>query len=344
MTCTAESEQGEHWFKISDYSIHRGMGVGCYIESSWFTIGGHYWRLHYYPDGYSEDGKGDMVVGLELMELCGKEFPSRVSSTISLFYWATKRFSLSSSVAMSANLRDLSHFVTHNINRGKMEASEYIVDDRLTIKCIVTIIKEPYVFEAEAQVPVPPSEITDQLGKLPEAKEGADVTFEVQGEEFPAHKLVLVVRSPVFKAMLYGPMMEKDSSRIVIANMQPVVFKFLLYFIYNDSLPDDDDDLLDGDDKKKVTRHLLVAADRYGMERLKLMCEIILCKHLDAESVATTLALANQHTRSGLQDACIRFIASSSTKMLDDVVASGGYKSSQKNLFRYHNGDVGKSK
>lgn len=209
-----------------------------------------------------------------------------------------------------------------------MEASGYVVDDHLTIKCAVTIIKEPYVIEETHAEEVPPSEITDQLGKLLESKEAVDVTFEVQGEEFPAHKLVLAVRSPVFKAMLYGPMMEKDSGHIAIDNMQPAVFKLLLLFIYNDSLPAaviDDDDLLDGDDKKEVARHLLVATDRYGMERLKLMCESILCKGLDAESVATTLALANQHTCSGLQDACIRFIASSSTKILDDVVASKGY-------------------
>ncbi|KAI4997468.1 hypothetical protein ZWY2020_052810 [Hordeum vulgare] len=289
-------------FKISNYSIHRGMGVGCYIESSWFTVGGHDWCLHYYPDGSAEDGKDDMVVGLELMELGRKAFTARVSSTISLFHWPTKR--------------------------GEMEASGYVVDDSLIIKCALTVIKEPYVFEEAHAEEVPPSEITDQLGKLLEAKEGADVTFEVQGEEFPAHKLVLAVRSPVFKAMLYGPMMEKDSSRIVIDNMQPAVFKFLLHFIYTDSMPAavmDDDDFLDEDDKKEVTKHLLVAADRYGMIRLKLMCESILCKHLDAESIATTLALANQHTCSGLQDACIRFLASSSTKILDDVVASRGY-------------------
>ncbi|XP_044983563.1 BTB/POZ and MATH domain-containing protein 2-like [Hordeum vulgare subsp. vulgare] len=269
-----------------------------------------------------------MVVGLELMELGRKAFTARVSSTISLFHWPTKRFSLSSSVAMSANLSDPNYFVTHNINRGEMEASGYVVDDSLIIKCALTVIKEPYVFEEAHAEEVPPSEITDQLGKLLEAKEGADVTFEVQGEEFPAHKLVLAVRSPVFKAMLYGPMMEKDSSRIVIDNMQPAVFKFLLHFIYTDSMPAavmDDDDFLDEDDKKEVTKHLLVAADRYGMIRLKLMCESILCKHLDAESIATTLALANQHTCSGLQDACIRFLASSSTKILDDVVASRGY-------------------
>ncbi|XP_048567165.1 BTB/POZ and MATH domain-containing protein 2-like [Triticum urartu] len=269
--CTAESEQGEHLFKIFNYSIHRGMRVGCYIESSWFTVGGHEWCLHYYPDGSMEDGKDDIVVALELKELDHK--------------------------ALTARMR-------------------------------LDVINDPYVIEeAHVEEEAPPSEITDQLGKLLEAKEGVDVTFEVQGEKFPAHKLVLAMRSPVFKAMLYGPMMEKDSSRIVINNMQPLVFKFLLHFIYNNLLPVDKvmgDDLLDEDDKKKVTRHLLVAADRYGMERLKLMCESILCKDLDAESLATTLALANQHSCSRLQDACVRFIASSSTK-IDDVVASKGY-------------------
>ncbi|KAF7000643.1 hypothetical protein CFC21_016505 [Triticum aestivum] len=328
-TCTAEWEQGEHLFKISNYSIHRGMGVGCYIESSWFTVGGHEWCLHYYPDGCMEDGKDDIVVALELKELDHMALTARVSSTISLFHWTTKQFS-SSVAALSANLPNPDYFVTHKLNRGEMEASSYVVDDRLTIKCALTVIKEPYVIEEEAHIEEeeasPTSEITDQLGKLLEAKEGVDVTFEVQGEKFPAHKLVLAMRSPVFKVMLYGPMMEKDSSRIVINNMQPLVFKFLLHFIYNNLLPVmGDDDLLDGDDKKEVTRHLLMAADRYGMERLKLMCESILCKDLDAESLATTLALANQHICSRLQDACIRFIASSSSTKIDDVVASRGY-------------------
>jgi speckle-type POZ protein len=39
-----------------------------------------------------------------------------------------------------------------------------------------------------------------------------------------------------------------------------------------------------------------VAADRYGFERMKLMCESILSKRLDVESAATTLALADQYT------------------------------------------------
>ncbi|KAK1662942.1 hypothetical protein QYE76_051101 [Lolium multiflorum] len=165
-----------------------------------------------------------------------------------------------------------------------MESSGYVVDDRFTLKCALTVIKEPYVIEDHIEVP--PSDITEQLRKLLDAKEGADVTFEVQGEVFRAHKLVLAMRSPVFKALLYGPMREKDSNRFVIDDMQPAIFKVLLRFIYTDSLPPNMDDDLEGDDKREVTRHLLVAADRYAVERLKLMCESILCKELDDKSVA----------------------------------------------------------
>ena len=189
----------------------------------------------------------------------------------------------------------------------------------------MTVIKEPYVIEeyalklpANSHVEVPPSEITEQLRTLLEAKEGADVAFEVQGQEFPAHKLVLAMRSPVFKARLHGPMRDKDSNRIVIHNMQPAVLEVMLHFIYTDSLP-----VLDDMDKKEMTRHLLVAADEYGMERLKLMCESILSKELDVESVVTTFALADQHSCSGLKDACVRFVASFAE--INDVVTSKGY-------------------
>ena len=57
-------------------------------------------------------------------------------------------------------------------------------------------------------------------------------------------------------------------------------------------------------------QHLLVAADRYGLDRLRLMCEASLCHGIDAQTVATTLALADQHHFARLKVACLRFIAS----------------------------------
>jgi speckle-type POZ protein len=66
------------------------------------------------------------------------------------------------------------------------------------------------------------------------------------------------------------------------------VFQSLLHFIYTDSLPE-----AQGPDKEAsatMTRHLLEAADRYGMGRLKLICEDMLCGYIEVNTVATSLA------------------------------------------------------
>nr|CAB3466399.1 unnamed protein product [Digitaria exilis] len=44
-----------------------GLGIGKYICSTRFTIGGHDWRIRYYPDGATEEFKGYVAVHLELM-------------------------------------------------------------------------------------------------------------------------------------------------------------------------------------------------------------------------------------------------------------------------------------
>ena len=110
----------------------------------------------------------------------------------------------------------------------------------------------------------------------------------------------------------------KCGQSIAIEDMEPAVFKALLHFIYTDSLPSRDN--LDDD----MVKHLLVAADRYAMERMKMICEGILCRSLRVETVATTLALADQHQCSRLKEACIEFIITSNR--MADVVASRGYE------------------
>jgi len=147
-------------------------------------------------------------------------------------------------------------------------------------------------------------------------------TLKVKGEAFHAHKFVLAFRSPVFEAELYGPMWGKSRRQsITVEDMEPDVFKALLHFIYTDSLPPLVD--LDEVESQEMVKPLLVAADRYAVERMKLMCESILSKRIDVHSVAATLALADQHHCEKLKDACIGFI-NSLDKM--DLVASNGYE------------------
>jgi speckle-type POZ protein len=96
--------------------------------------------------------------------------------------------------------------------------------------------------------------------------------------------------------------------------MAPPVFKTLLHFIYTDTLPDD---LLGdlGSENQELVRDLLAAADRYGMDRLKQICELVLNlrKPLDAKTVAAALDPSGQHRHCqalGVGDGCVQFMPS----------------------------------
>ncbi|KAF8673394.1 hypothetical protein HU200_048958 [Digitaria exilis] len=130
-----------------------------------------------------------------------------------------------------------------------------------------------------------------------------DVTFEVQGDTISAHRLVLAARSLVFKAELFGPTKERTMSHIRIVDMDPRVFKAMIHFIYTDTLPE-----MDKDDTMVMAQHLVVAADRYGMERLKLVCEDMLCRYINTSTAATTLVFAEQYGWKGLKEACFKFL------------------------------------
>jgi speckle-type POZ protein len=134
--------------------------------------------------------------------------------------------------------------------RTVIESSPYMHDDRLVIMCEVTVFKEPLVEEIalDSGLLVPPSDLTNHLGKLLESEEEADVTFKVKKEVFSAHGIVLAMWSPMFKAELYGPMRDKRTKNITVKDMQPDVFEALLHYIYIDSLPSMDD--LDHDSQK----------------------------------------------------------------------------------------------
>ncbi|KAK1608785.1 hypothetical protein QYE76_032458 [Lolium multiflorum] len=324
---TTKTEKGSHSFEISGYSLAKGMGVGRFIRSSTFAVGGYHWAIRLYPDGVTEAFKDYVTAYLELMS---KDAEVRASYDLSLLNQDTGSPVTVSSESTPRVFKssDTSRFGPqggYSILRSELELDEscYVLDNYLTIECDVTVVKQSRVRDspAEYQVEVPPSDLSDHFGKLLLDEDGADVTFSVGRQTFRAHKIVLAARSPVFRAELYGQMKERTAPSITIRDMQPSIFRALLHFVYTDSLPDMED--LDHDEYSEITRHLLVAADRYAMDRLKLMCQNILCQYMDADSVAATLALADQHNCDGLKDACIQFMATSDE--MDAVVETQGF-------------------
>lgn len=138
-----------------------------------------------------------------------------------------------------------------------------MTDDCFTIRIHVRIIQET------PPIVVPPPEIHQQLGDLLLSKEATDVEFRVGGEMFSAHRPVLMARSEVFMAELSGSMKEATTTNIIqIDDMEAQVFAGLLTFIYTDTWPK-----IKQEDECNMSQHLLVAADRYNLRRLKVMCE-----------------------------------------------------------------------
>ncbi|XP_044970649.1 TD and POZ domain-containing protein 5-like [Hordeum vulgare subsp. vulgare] len=148
----------------------------------------------------------------------------------------------------------------------------------------------------------PPGLKADFVSML-EDEEGADVTFVVGGRQFRAYRRVLAAGSPAFEAELLGETKETAAELVKIDGMEPAIFEALLHYAATGALPDN----VDG---SEPLQRLLAAADRYGMHSLMAMCEWRLCRSIDAQTVPTTLALAEQHHREKLKDACVRFEAS----------------------------------
>ncbi|OIW06758.1 hypothetical protein TanjilG_11483 [Lupinus angustifolius] len=343
-TSITDTVRGSHQFKITGYSLSKGIGIGKYIASETFSVGGYDWAIYFYPDGKSVEDNATYVslfialasegtdvralFELTLLDQSGKErhkVHSHFERTLesgpyTLKYrgsmWGYKRF----------------------FKRTALETSDYLKDDCLSVNCSVGVVKShtegPRIFS----IAVPTSNMGQHFGQLLESGKGCDVSFEVNGEIFTAHKLVLAARSPVFRAQLFGPMKDQNTQCIKVEDMEAPVFKLnklslaiwlwnsqlvccaqpyssilqaLLHVIYWDSLPDMQE--LTGLNSKWATtlmaQHLLAAADRYGLERLRLMCEASLCEDVAINTVATTLALAEQHHCFHLKAACLKFIA-----------------------------------
>ncbi|WOH15992.1 hypothetical protein DCAR_0935541 [Daucus carota subsp. sativus] len=320
-----------HQFNITGYALSKGMGIGRYIASDTFMVGGHCWAIYFYPDGKSTEDNSTYVslfialasegtdvralFELSLMDQSGKERHKvhshfgRVldSGPYTLKYrgsmWGYKRF----------------------LKRTTLETSDYLKNDCLLVKCTVGVVESHTEGPKIYSISAPPSDIGQHFGKLLENGDGADLKIEVDGEFFTAHKLVLAARSPVFKAQLFGPMKDRDTECIKIEEMEASAFKALLHFIYWDSLPDMED-LSDPSSKwvsSLMAQHLLAAADRYGLVRLRSLCEAKLCEDIAINTVATTLALADQHHCFQLKSLCLKFIAL--PKNLKAVMQTDGF-------------------
>ncbi|CAM0958129.1 unnamed protein product [Alopecurus aequalis] len=308
----ASTASGYHLLKIDGYSRTRGVPTGDKIKSRAFSIGGHQWHIDYHPNGYNSEYAEYISLFLVL------------DDTVTMAVKAQHKFQFADEVKEkdqppSLTSATVKSFTSQQgcgrrsfIKREELEKSEHLKDDSFTVRCDIVVIKDyraedmPETTPPTSFVSVAPSDLHQHLGDLLKTEKGADVIFEVGCETFAAHRCVLAARSPVFGAELFGGMKEGNTTAGVVRidDMEAEVFKALLCFAYTDSLPSGSKT----EEEDVMCQHLLVAADKYNMDRLKSTCEEKLCSYINVGTVATILALAELHHCDGLKKACLNFL------------------------------------
>lgn len=146
---------------------------------------------------------------------------------------------------------------------------------------------------------VPQCKLRESFGQLLENESFSDITLVVGNVEIKAHKVILVAQSPVFAAMFqHGEFAESMNNLVKIEDIEPNVVKEMLQFLYTGKSPN----------LETMADNLLAAADKYGIERLKILCEKSLCSLLSVETAARTLYVADLHSATQLKQYVIEYI------------------------------------
>ncbi len=135
---------------------------------------------------------------------------------------------------------------------------------------------------------------------LLDSGEFCDVTIICQGVRFSCHKMVLISRSDVFRAMFsHEGMRECRTNTVEIEDAEPDSVHEMINFMYLDRC-------------KNMSKHvwkLLPLADKYNLTRLMQECEFWLTHNLCAENAVDTLLLADRHSLRDLTDNALDYTA-----------------------------------
>ncbi|XP_023314904.1 speckle-type POZ protein-like [Trichogramma pretiosum] len=123
----------------------------------------------------------------------------------------------------------------------------------------------------------------------------------------PAHKFVLATVSPVFRAMFTHDMLETKNNTIEITETSHNILIEMLRYIYTGEIEIDKTDMI---------QQLLIAADKYEIDDLKIECGKLLYAKLTTENAIEFLILAYTCNAERLENKLLRFLTTN-TKLLD---------------------------
>ena len=176
-------------------------------------------------------------------------------------------------------------------------------DDTLNIRMRFQYAYSDFDASGTVSVPQLPCLIRAQekwldLSDLLESKKGSDFILALEGgKEYSVHRNVLQERFKYFAGMLNSKIVEAQSGRCVLVDLDEGTLEVLLKFLYGGlkAVPDD------------LAESVFIAADKYAFTALKEHCEILLISNLMCGNVRHCMALAEKYSAEKLRSACTKW-------------------------------------
>ncbi|CAL8997055.1 unnamed protein product [Prunus brigantina] len=134
----------------------------------------------------------------------------------------------------------------------------------------------------------------------------ADGGYAQAAVPVPAHKAVLVSRSPVFNAMLENEMEESLSGIIKIRDVSYGTLRAFVNYLYTAEVV-----CLD----QQLACDLLVMAEKYQVHHLKDLCQKFLVANLNWENSFSTYTFVHQHNAKKIIEAALTLIIDNMDKL-----------------------------
>ena len=163
-------------------------------------------------------------------------------------------------------------------------------------------------------LPLPGNKILRDFRQLFLSQEDCDVTINVKGREFSAHRNILKARSPVFASTFRNEMKEKATGVIDIEDCDPSSFSDFLCFLYC------------GDLEILTTENvfsLFTTSDKYDVQDLRVECLEFMKKNLSIDTFCDTIALGLQHSEKSLIELTTDFFI----KNLQEIIVTVKWQS-----------------
>ena len=191
--------------------------------------------------------------------------------------------------------------------------NEIASDGNLSIWCEVELLTPRIFLSSQFMKPTISAtacstKFIERLDDLFENKKMCDITFIVDGTKLHAHKIVLAAKSPVFEAMFTHETQEKLLNRVDVVDILPEVFKEILRFVYTGKI---ESTLM-----KEFCIKLLIAADKYMLDDLKMLCLNYLHSSLSPENALDVLAVAHRYSFEDIYSNTLHYLRFHATEVI----------------------------